>query len=131
MFLLEERVSNAELKITADAIVSTVTGSETYMQAQQKIYDDMDSLLGYRLEILAETVFLSENKRSTTLTAHVWHGNTEVTDSIAAERFTWVRESEDTTADAVWNSAHQGMRSILVTTADVLRQASFRCELTE
>lgn len=128
---LEERVSNAELKITADAIVSTVTGSETYMQAQQKIYDDMDSLLGYRLEILAETVFLSENKRNTTLTAHVWHGNTEVTDSIAAERFKWTRESEDATADAVWNSAHQGFKSILVTTADVLRQASFRCELTE
>ena len=128
---LEERVSNAELKITADAIVSTVTGSETYMQAQQKIYDDMDSLLGYRLEILAETVFLSENKRNTTLTAHVWHGNTEVTDSIAAERFKWMRESEDATADAMWNSAHQGFKSILVTTADVLRQASFRCELTE
>ena len=128
---LEERVSNAELKITADAIVSTVTGSETYMQAQQKIYDDMDALLGYRLEILAETVFLSENKRNTTLTAHVWHGNTEVTDSIAAERFKWTRESEDATADAVWNSAHQGFKSILVTTADVLRQASFRCELTE
>ena len=128
---LEKRVSNAELKITADAIVSTVTGSETYMQAQQKIYDDMDSLLGYRLEILAETVFLSENKRNTTLTAHVWHGNTEVTDSIAAERFKWTRESEDATADAVWNSAHQGFNSILVTTADVLRQASFRCELTE
>ena len=128
---LEERVSNAELKITADAIVSTVTGSETYMQAQQKIYDDMDALLGYRLEILAETVFLSENKRNTTLTAHVWHGNTEVTNSIAAERFKWTRESEDATADAVWNSAHQGFKSILVTTADVLRQASFRCELTE
>ena len=101
------------------------------MQAQQKIYDDMDALLGYRLEILAETVFLSENKRNTTLTAHVWHGNTEVTDSIAAERFKWTRESEDATADAVWNSAHQGFKSILVTTADVLRQASFRCELTE
>ena len=128
---LEERVSNAELKITADAIVSTVTGSETYIQDQQKIYDDMDTLLGYRLEILAETVFLSENKRSTTLTAHVWHGNTEVTDSIAAERFKWTRESEDATADAVWNSAHQGFKSILVTTVDVLRQASFRCELTE
>ena len=128
---LEERVSNAELKITADAIVSTVTGSETYMQAQQKIYDDMDALLGYRLEILAETVFLSENKRNTTLTAHVWHGNTEVTDSITAERFKWTHESEDATADAVWNSAHQGFKSILVTTADVLRQASFRCELTE
>ena len=128
---LEERVSNAELKITADAIVSTVTGSSTYLDAQKKIYDDMDALLGYRLEILAETVFLSENKRNTTLTAHVWHGNTEVTDSIAAERFKWTRESEDATADAVWNSAHQGFKSILVTTADVLRQASFRCELTE
>ena len=74
-------------------------------------------------------MFLTENVRSTTLTAHVWHGNTEVTDTIEADRFRWFRESDDTMADAVWNDAHQGLKSVLVSTADVLRQASFRCEL--
>lgn len=128
---LDERISNAELKITDDAIVSTVTSSTTYRDAQQKIYDDMDSLLGYRLEVRAATAFLTENVRSTTLAAHVWHGNTEVTDALPAERFLWTRASEDTTADSLWNASHKGYKSILVSTADVLRQASFCCELTE
>ncbi len=128
---LNERVSAAELKITEDAIVSTVTSSVTYRDAQQRIYDDIDSLLGYRLEVRAATVFLTENVRSTTLTAHVWHGNTEVTDTLPAERFFWTRESEDATADNLWNASHRGYKSILVSTANVLRQASFRCELTE
>jgi hypothetical protein len=128
---LTERLSQAELKITDSAIVSTVTSSTTYQQAQQQIYSDMDALLGYRIEIAAGTVFLTENIRSTTLTAHVWHGNEDVTDTIPASRFQWRRQSEDSMADAVWNDAHQGLKSVLVSTADVLRQASFNCELLD
>ncbi len=128
---LSERMRQAELKITPDAIVSTVTGSKTYMDAQQKIYDDMDALLGYRLEIRADTVFLTEAVRNTTLSAHVWHGNTEVTDTLPEERFLWTRESGDATADKIWNDSHKGFKRVLVSTADVLRQASFHCELIE
>ena len=128
---LGQRMSAAELKITDSAIVSTVTSSSAYRQAQQQIYSDMDTLLGYRLEVKAGTVFLTENVRSTTLTAHVWHGNTEITDTIEVACFRWFRESNDTMADGVWNDAHQGLKSVLVSTADVLRQASFRCELVD
>jgi len=131
MAALQTRVSQAELKITEDAIVSTVTSNETYRQAQQKIYSGMDTLLGYRLEIVAGTVFLTETVRSTTLTARVWHGAEDVANTIPAIRFRWKRESDDATADAVWNDAHRGLKSVLVSTADVLRQASFRCELLD
>ena len=89
----------------------------------------MDALIGYRVEIVAGTVFLTENVRSTTLAARVWHGNEDVTDTIPASRFGWRRQSEDSMADAVWNDAHQGLKSVLVSTADVLHQASFNCEL--
>ena len=128
---LTQRLSQAELKITDSAIVSTVTSSTAYQQAQQQIYSDMDVLLGYRIEIMAGTVFLTENVRSTTLTSRVWHGNEDVTDTIPASHFQWRRQSEDSMADAVWNDAHQGLKSVLVSTADVLRQASFRCELSD
>jgi len=63
------------------------------------------------------------------LTARVWHGSTDVTDTIPASRFRWIRESQDSMADAVWNNSHTGLKSVLVSTADVLRQASFQCEL--
>ena len=128
---LTQRLSQAELKITDSAIVSTVTSSTAYQQAQEQIYSDMDALLGYRVEITAGTVFLTEAVRSTTLTAHVWHGSNEVTNDIPAVRFRWFRESEDATADTIWNVAHAGLKSVIVSTADVLRQASFRCELLD
>lgn len=83
---LTERLSQAELKITDSAIVSTVTSSTAYRQAQEQIYSDMDALLGFRVEIVAGTAFLTENVRSTTLTARVWHGNEDVTDNIPASR---------------------------------------------
>ena len=128
---LTERVSAAEIKLTDDSIVSTVTSSTTYRADRQQVYADMESLLGYRLEITAGTVFLSENVRSTTLSAHVWRGNSEITDTIPAERFRWTRESDDAVADALWNRSHIGFKQIPVTTADVLRQASFCCELLD
>jgi hypothetical protein len=128
---LAERVSQAELKITDTAIVSTVTSSDAYQQAQQQIYTDMDALLGYRVEIVAGTVFLTETVRSTTLTARVWHGKEDMTSSIPAASFRWKRESADPTADTVWNDAHVGLKTILVTTADILRQATFCCDLVE
>ncbi len=128
---LTERVSAAEIKLTDESIVSTVTSSTTYRADRQQVYADMESLLGYRLEITAGTVFLSENVRSTTLSAHVWRGNSEITDAIPAERFRWTRESDDAVADALWNRSHIGFKQIPVTTADVLRQASFRCELLD
>ena len=128
---LTERLSQAELKITDSAIVSTVTSSTAYRQAQEQIYSDMDALLGYRVEIVAGTVFLTENVRSTTLTARVWHGNEDITETIPASRFQWRRQSDDSMADAAWNDAHQGLKSVLVSTADVLRQASFNCELLD
>ena len=128
---LTQRLSQAELKITDSAIVSTVTSSTAYQQAQEQIYTDMDTLLGYRLEITAGTVFLTEAVRSTNLTAHVWHGNSEVTNDIPAARFRWFRESEDATADTIWNETHAGLKSVHVSTVDVLRQSSFRCELLD
>ena len=128
---LSERISAAELKITEDSIVSTVTGSTSYQADRQQVYADMESLLGYRLEIAAGTVFLTENVRSTTLSAHVWRGNSEITGSIPAERFRWTRESGDATSDVLWNKNHIGFKQITITTSDVLRQASFRCELLD
>ncbi len=89
----------------------------------------MDALLGYRLEIVAGTVFLTETVRNTTLSARVWHGTEDITDTLPAEHFTWTRTSADAVADAVWNDSHTGLKTILVSTADVLRQASFRCDL--
>lgn len=117
---LSERMSTAELRITDEAIVSTVTQSEAYQ-------DD----LGYRMDVIAGTAFLTRESPSTTLSARVWHGGEDVTDALDAARFLWHRTSADGMADSIWNEAHAGVKSVEITTEDVRRQASFRCELTD
>ena len=95
----------------------------------EKVYTDMDDLVGFRIEIISTSDILSEDIQQTTLTARVWHGSQNVTENIPAARFQWKRKSADSTADAIWNAAHAGMKSILLTTRDVLYSATYDCEL--
>lgn len=105
----------------------------TVQNAQQEIMDNIDSLVADRLSILIESTspFLSNSVASITLRARVWSGSDEVTDTINAERFNWYREGGSSDSDAAWNAAHKGMKQVTVARGDVLRQAVFRCELTE
>lgn len=92
----------------------------------------MDTAIGYRVEICSDSGdVLSQHVQSTILRARIWHGNTEVTESISANRFAWKRQSADTTADRVWDAAHQGMKNITLTTMDVLYSATYSCEILE
>ena len=95
----------------------------------EKVYTDMDDLVGFRIEIISTSDILSEDIQQTSLTARVWHGSQNVTESLPAARFQWKRKSADSTADAIWNDAHAGMKSILLTTRDVLYSATYDCEL--
>ena len=98
-------------------------------QRVERVYSDMDDLVGFRIEIISTSDILSEDIQNTTLTARVWHGSQNVTGSLPASRFQWKRKSADSTADAIWNAAHTGMKSILLTTRDVLYSATYDCEL--
>ena len=98
-------------------------------QRVEQVYSDMDDLVGFRIEIIATSDILSEDIQQTTLTARVWHGSENVTDNLPAARFQWKRKSADSTADAIWNAAHTGTKSITLTTRDVLYSATYDCEL--
>jgi len=91
----------------------------------------MDTLIGYRIEISSTTDILSNAVKSTTLTARVWHGSEDVTDKIPASRFRWLRVSADATADALWNAAHAGVKTIRLTVLDVQYSATYQCELSD
>ena len=98
-------------------------------QRVEQVYSDMDELVGFRIEIIATSDILSEDIQTTTLTARVWHGSENVTDILPASRFQWKRKSADSMADGIWNAAHTGMKSITLTTRDVLYSATYDCEL--
>ena len=65
------------------------------------------------------------------MTVRVWHGSENVTDKLAASRFEWKRVSSDSTADAMWNANHKDLKSITLTTTEVLYSATYTCELSE
>ena len=94
-----------------------------------QVYSDMDELVGFRMEIISSSDILSDSIQTTTLSARVWHGSQNVTDQLPAARFQWKRKSADSTADGIWNTAHTGMKSITLTTRDVLFSATYDCEL--
>ena len=98
-------------------------------QTVEQVYSDMDELVGYRIEIISTSDILSESIQTTTLSARVWHGSENVTDDIPASRFRWKRKSADSTADELWNNNHTGVKSITLTTRDVLYSATYDCEL--
>ena len=47
-----------------------------------------------------------------------------------ASAFNWVRDSGNAEADAVWNAAHAGMKSIAFAAADIDGDVKIRCTLT-
>ena len=63
----------------------------------------------------------------TIITPHVFYGNVDITDEIAAEYFTWTRyeqRNEDlpnpyTQADEAWNSAHEQQKTLHLTNKDM------------
>lgn len=93
--------------------------------------DNVDVLVGHRLEIVSTSDILSDDIPQTTLRARVWHGSQDVTDSLPASRFRWTRVTSDSTADTLWNNNHKGMKSITLGKADVLYSATYNCELEE
>lgn len=108
-----------------------LTSNEGINQRVSKVYTDMDTLLGYRLEIVSTSDILSDSIASTALMARVWHGSQNVTDTIDASRFRWLRTSSDAAADELWNAAHIGMKAITLTVRDVQYSATYNCELTD
>ena len=65
----------------------------------------------------------------TRLTARIFKGETDITDMIPANKLSWVRTSNNATADTAFNNANQGVgKSILVRRSDVLNWAvKFEC----
>ena len=100
-------------------------------QRVEAIYSDVDTLIGYRLEVVSTADVLSVAVKNTTLTARVWHGSEDVTASIPAARFRWIRTTEDATADQLWNASHTGVKSIQLSVTDVLYSATYQCELSD
>lgn len=65
---------------------------------------------------------------STTLTAYVIKGDTDITDSVPSSRFSWEKESDNSDTDKIFNETHAGHGHVLTLTPDdVWGRATFNC----
>lgn len=64
----------------------------------------------------------------TVITPHLFYGNVDITDEVAAEYWSWSRESESgkTIADETWDTQHQGQKTLHLTDSEMPSTWSFK-----
>lgn len=63
-----------------------------------------------------------------TLTAKVYRGDDDITDTIQQEKLSWTRTSANADSDVTWNAKHEGIGNVVtVSAAEVFAKAMFEC----
>ena len=83
----------------------------------------------WRVEINSSNADVLTDGSSTTLSARVYQGAIERTGDIPAAQFRWRRSGDDPDADAIWNTAHRGVKSVTVSGGDVRYNAVYSCDV--
>ena len=70
------------------------------------------------------------NNVTTVLSGRVFKGNTDITNELPASAFVWKRTSSDSAADATWNSNHRSMKTVIITSTDIIDNVGiFDCDV--
>ena len=93
--------------------------------------EDIQSAKMYRTELVVEGTSIFRDKGQTSrLSCTVFSWDKDITDTLDASCFFWHRKSGNQEMDADWDGLHQGMKTVIVSTEDVLDNASFFCEVS-
>lgn len=86
----------------------------------------------YTVEILTDNGnHFINGEIATILTAYVYKGSEEITETLPDNLFHWKRTSANPDGDTVWNELHAGIgRHLAVSDEDIDRRATFTCEVT-
>lgn len=95
-----------------------------------KVRSEIEEVIYYRMDMFSTSDTLSDKVASSTLSVNVYKGNENITSTSSASCFKWTRISQDASGDAVWNAAstHSGVKTITITSDDVLYNAVFQCD---
>ena len=120
--------------ITASKLASDVGKSldlSSNTSVKISVSDSVNSLMTYQLMIQASNgLFFSDEITETTLTAKVYANGEDKTETYEASAFSWYRNAGDETADAAWNEAHTGMKSVTLGADDLGGSgAVFECRI--
>ena len=114
-----------------EALEDDLFGQTSKIESISGKIDDINAQKMYRTELVVDGVSIFRDKgQASIMRCKVYSWDKDITDTISASAFVWHRRSNDTAADAEWDSSHIGMKTITITTEDVQDNASFFCEVT-
>lgn len=105
-------------------------GKEKY--ASTDALEQIDQAYKYRvvLSYNGPMVFANtDDSVKTTITATVYERDNDITSTLNASKFSWIRSSSNPTSDADWNSQHKGVKQITVNHRDVIENSHFSCQV--
>lgn len=120
--------SDGDLKISGHNI--TIGGDGDVIPLDTYIDNTIDDAIGdiaevVHVEIESSTGLIFKNNNiASTLTCHVYRGNTEITNEVHS--FTWEKYNSDGTRDYSWSRLDAGS-VITISNQDVLSKAIFKC----
>lgn len=84
----------------------------------------------YQVKIESSGPLIMRDKtQSSTLTCKVISWDKDVTSEFKDSAFNWIRISNNSDADIIWNDDHKGMKKIVITVNDIADNATFSCEV--
>lgn len=95
--------------------------------------DNINDSKMYRVEVQCSGPTIMNYKNQTaTLYCRVYSWDADITDTLDASLFNWVRASNDNSQDALWNNntMHRGRKTLTITTEDITNNANFYCEVS-
>ena len=119
-------------------VVKTSDGSTIKSAyASADTLNQIDKLYKHRVVLSYDgsAVFAAkDDKNTTTITAIVYERKSDgkennITSTIDASKFTWIRSSPNASDDVIWNSQHKGMKQITITHKDVIENSHFSCQV--
>lgn len=104
---------------TVDEINTTLQNTNNFISSNK-----------YTIEIISDspTTITSANDTAT-LTCKVYSWDSDITATLDASLFSWLRTSRNSELDEAWNTDHIGMKTITIDADDVLENASFSCNV--
>lgn len=114
------------------AVDGQVSDMQQTIQAQGQDITDAKNNIVYKVEVNSSNGLVFKNGNlNTILSATVMYGQDDVSSTTDASKYTWTRFTGDTTADSAWNAAHgQGVKTLVLTSADVGTRATFTCAIS-
>jgi len=121
-----------ELQKQIDIMVAQIArDAKTVAENIQTDIEEVKNDVVYKIEFHSSKGFTFRNGQiDTVITAKVWRGQSEITDTIPKSGFIWKKYDKDGVIDTAWTNANVGVGNVIhVTSLEVYQKAIFKLDI--